>query len=83
MLGRENTGSVLGSGAVDADFWALVCEDEEWLDAEFRRDRQRGGRGPDTVDPPVQPRCGSGRWSGAWTSTIRNDPAVAARAPAR
>jgi len=20
---------------VDADFWALVCEDEEWLDAEF------------------------------------------------
>ena len=35
MLGRENTGSALGSGAVDADFWALVCEDEEWLDAEF------------------------------------------------
>ena len=35
MLGRQNTGSALGSGAVDADFWALVCEDEEWLDAEF------------------------------------------------
>ena len=35
MLGRENTGSALCSGAVDADFWALVCEDEEWLDAEF------------------------------------------------
>ena len=35
MLGRENTGSALGSGAVDAEFWALVCEDEEWLDAEF------------------------------------------------
>ena len=35
MLGRENTGSALCSGAVDADFWALVCEDEEWLGAEF------------------------------------------------
>ncbi len=35
MLGRENTGSALGSEAVDADFWALVCEDEEWLGAEF------------------------------------------------
>lgn len=41
MLGRENTGTalgseaVLGSGAVDADFWALVCADEEWLQAEF------------------------------------------------
>ena len=35
MLDRENTGSALGSGAVDADFWALVCEDEEWLRAEF------------------------------------------------
>jgi len=35
MLGRADTGSALGSGAVDADFWALVCEDKEWLDAEF------------------------------------------------
>src|SRR6476469_10918951 len=35
MLGRENTGSALCSGAVDADFWALVCEDDEWLGAEF------------------------------------------------
>ena len=35
MLGRENTGAALGSGAVDADFWALVCADEEWLRAEF------------------------------------------------
>ena len=35
MLGRADTGSALGSGAVDANFWALVCEDEEWLDTEF------------------------------------------------
>jgi hypothetical protein len=33
--GRQGTGQVLGSGAVDAQFWALVCEDEEWLEAEF------------------------------------------------
>jgi len=35
MLGREDTGAVLGSEAVDAQFWALVCDDEEWLQAEF------------------------------------------------
>ena len=35
MLGRGDAGAALGSGAVDADFWALVCEDEEWLNAEF------------------------------------------------
>jgi hypothetical protein len=35
MVGRVDTGTALGSGAVDAQFWALVCEDEEWLDAEF------------------------------------------------
>ena len=35
MLGRENTGAALGSGELDDDFWALVCEDEEWLQAEF------------------------------------------------
>jgi hypothetical protein len=35
MFDRENADTALGSGAVDADFWALVCEDEEWLRAEF------------------------------------------------
>lgn len=33
--GVEGTCPALGSGAVDAQFWALVCEDEEWLRAEF------------------------------------------------
>ena len=23
------------SGAVDDEFWALICEDEDWLDREF------------------------------------------------
>ena len=35
MLGRGNTGASLGSRAVDADLWALICEDEEWLNAAF------------------------------------------------
>lgn len=35
LLGRKNAGVALGSGVVDADFWALVCQDEEWLRAEF------------------------------------------------
>lgn len=35
MLGRGNTGAALGSEVVDAEFWALVCQDEEWLNAEF------------------------------------------------
>jgi len=35
MLDRNDTGAVLGSEAVDAQFWALVCDDEEWLQAEF------------------------------------------------
>ena len=33
--GQEGTCPALGSGAVDAQFWALVCEDEQWLQAEF------------------------------------------------
>ena len=35
MLGRGNTGAALGSEAVNAEFWALICQDEEWLTAEF------------------------------------------------
>ena len=35
MTGGIGPGTALSAGAVDAQFWALVCEDEEWLDAEF------------------------------------------------
>ena len=35
MLGRESADAALGSEAVDADFLALVCQDEELLNAEF------------------------------------------------
>jgi hypothetical protein len=35
MVDRWDTGTPLSSGAVDNQFWALVCEDEEWLDAQF------------------------------------------------
>ena len=32
-----NIGTTLGAGTVDARFWALVCDDEEWLRTEFDR----------------------------------------------
>ena len=32
---REITGPALSSRAEDTEFWVLVCEDEEWLQAEF------------------------------------------------
>jgi hypothetical protein len=35
MVDRVDTGTALSAGAVDEQFWALVCEDEEWLYAEF------------------------------------------------
>lgn len=35
MVDRENTGAAISSGAEDAIFWALVCEDEDWWRAEF------------------------------------------------
>ena len=35
MRDNGNTGPVLSSDAVDARFWALICDDEEWLRTEF------------------------------------------------
>ena len=83
MLGRENTGSALGSGAVDADFWALVCEDEEWLDAEFDAIVSEAGETPARSRRRLQHRYGSERPRDAGTPTIRDHPAVAGRPPAR
>ena len=35
MCDAGNTCTKVGSGAVDEQFWALICEDEDWLDSEF------------------------------------------------
>jgi hypothetical protein len=35
MRDNGNTDQVLSSDAVDARFWALICDDEQWLRAEF------------------------------------------------
>ena len=35
MLGRGDTGAAPESGVVDAAFWALILQDEQWLAAEF------------------------------------------------
>src|SRR5664279_3888743 len=63
MAGRENTGATLGSGEVDAEFWALVCLDEEWLDAEFEAIVGEAGEGrarpPTPLTVTVAAPCGS------------------------
>ena len=35
MRDNGNIGPALGSEAVDAQFWASICDDEEWLRTEF------------------------------------------------
>ena len=35
MRANGNTGPALSSDTVDAQFWALICDDEEWLRTEF------------------------------------------------
>jgi hypothetical protein len=35
MLSGGDSRALLDDRAVDAEFWALVCQDEEWLRAEF------------------------------------------------
>jgi hypothetical protein len=73
MLGREDKSAALGTEAVDAEFWALVCEDEEWLEAEFNEVVS------DAWENPVEPRhrtpisaaptgrAGPGRWASTTT----------------
>jgi len=84
MLGRENTGAALGSGAVDAEFWALVCEDEEWLQAEFDAIVSEPGETP--VRPSGRPsktaaaRPGRAAWQRRTSGTCRPWRAGANRA---
>ena len=35
MRDGGNICTPVNSGAVDEQFWALICEDEDWLDSEF------------------------------------------------
>ena len=83
MLGRVDTGSALGSGAVDADFWALVCEDEEWLDAEFDAIVGAAWETPWRSGRLQQDRCCVARPRDVGTGICRNCPAVADRGTAR
>ena len=49
MRDSGNTGPALGSEAVDARFWALICDDEEWLRTEF------GGIVSEPAEHPTRP----------------------------
>jgi len=77
MLGREDTGAALGTEAVDAEFWALVCEDEEWLEAEFLEvvsdaweSPVKPGRATPTSATPADG-AGSRRWASTNTKPWR------------
>ena len=50
MAGSANMVTALRSEAVDAQFWALVCDDEGWLDQEF------AGIVGEPAEAPVAPR---------------------------
>ena len=52
MRDGESTCTPVGSGAVDEQFWALICEDEEWLDSEFDQS---------SANPRNRPECRRGR----------------------
>ena len=84
MVDRPGTGTALSSGAVDAQFWALVCEDEEWLDAQFTgivsepaEHRQRPRRRLAVlVDRNRRTGPGPGDARGVNTGSVTADPGV-------
>ena len=53
MRDNGNTGSALSSEAVDAQFWALICDDEEWLRTEFNGIVSEPAEHP--TSPPPKP----------------------------
>jgi len=67
MRDRENTGPALGSEAVDDQFWALICEDEGWLRAEFDA----------IVSEPVEVRRRPGRRRAVGSEAIADRPRAA------
>ena|SRR6478752_10721487 len=52
MRDSANAGPALGSEAVDAEFWALICGDEELLHTEFDGMVSEPAEHP-TLPPPV------------------------------
>jgi len=51
MRDGGNTCTPVGSGAVDEQFWALICEDEDWLDSEFDEIVSEPAESPRTPPP--------------------------------
>jgi hypothetical protein len=92
MVDRWDTGPALSSGAVDAEFWALVCEDEEWLDAQFAgivgeaAERRPGPRRSLALPVDHVPRSGPGQGGARAVDTgsataDRGDPVSRQRSP--
>ena len=51
MREDANIGTALSAEAVDARFWALVCDDEQWLRSEFDGIVSGPAEHPSTVPP--------------------------------
>lgn len=65
MSDNENRATALGSESVDAEFWALVCDDEEWLRTEFDGIVSEPAETPVSQQPPLVVAAGpdgSGSW---------------------
>jgi hypothetical protein len=70
MLGRADSGMPIGIEDVDVEFWALILEDAEWLQAEF------GEIVSEPDEAPVLPADGPGI-DGAQSGEPRRTPAAA------
>jgi len=61
MRDNGNTGAALSSETVDAQFWALICDDEEWLRTEFDDIVSEPAEQPTSPPPKTMIAIGRGR----------------------
>jgi len=74
---REITGPALSSRAEDTEFWVLVCEDEEWLQAEFEAIVSEPTETPTQVIPA--PTAVGAAFPPRGRCSVRRDPMRACR----
>ena len=72
---NENFGTALGSEAVDTQFWALICDDEEWLRTEFDGIVSAPAETPIGPPPRRSPAVDWGRPDGPGRRAARAGPA--------
>ena len=86
MRDNGNTGPALGSEAVDAQFWALICDDEEWLRTEFDGIVSEPAEHPTSPPPVTGIAVDQDRSTRSWWRTDRTghtSPWISRRRPGR